>query len=134
MAPQRVSKAWKAMSLQLPAPCLRVSTPDGQGQMGTNMREAAGKTGEPPAARLKRLQMRAWRRGTKEMDLILGPYADARLAGLSPDRLSLLDRLMAENDQDLYRWLTGQAEPPALLTGLLAEIAEFARDRLSPQI
>jgi len=80
------------------------------------------------------LQMRAWRRGTKEMDLILGPYADARLAGLSPDRLSLLDRLMAENDQDLYRWLTGQAEPPALLTGLLAEIAEFARDRLSPQI
>ncbi|MGL4320881.1 MAG: succinate dehydrogenase assembly factor 2, partial [Paracoccaceae bacterium] len=35
---------------------------------------------ETPDARLKRLSMRSWRRGTKEMDLILGPFADAHLS------------------------------------------------------
>ena len=37
---------------------------------------------EDANARLKRLTMRSWRRGMKEMDLILGPYADARLADM----------------------------------------------------
>ena len=41
--------------------------------------------------RLKRMRMRSWRRGTKEMDLILGPYADARLSGLSVPELDLYD-------------------------------------------
>ena len=39
--------------------------------------------GETAEARLKRMAMRSWRRGTKEMDLVLGPFADAHLAGLS---------------------------------------------------
>ena len=62
--------------------------------------------------RLKRLKIRAWRRGTKEMDLILGTFADQRLAALSLEELDLLEALMSENDTDLYPWFTGQADVP----------------------
>lgn len=87
---------------------------------------------ETPEARLKRMRMRSWRRGTKEMDLILGPYADARLASLDPAALDLYDRLLEENDQDLYPWISGQAAPPAVFDALLTEIGDFARARISP--
>lgn len=83
-------------------------------------------TGE---AALKRLAMRSWRRGTKEMDLILGPYADAHLAAMPSDRLALYEALLAENDQDLYPWMTGAAAAPDRFAPLVAEIATFARDR-----
>lgn len=67
---------------------------------------------ETREARLKRMKIRSWRRGTKEMDLILGPYADAELAGMDEEALDLYDALLLENDQDLYQWVSGQAEPP----------------------
>lgn len=89
---------------------------------------------ETVEARLKRLKMRSWRRGTKEMDLILGHFADARLGALAPTVLDLYDALLEENDQDLYPWVTGAAAPPQRFAPLLAEIAEFARARHSPQI
>ena len=63
--------------------------------------------------RLKRLKMRAWHRGTKEMDLILGSFADQRLESLDAEELDLLEAFMDENDTDLYPWFTGQAEAPA---------------------
>lgn len=85
---------------------------------------------ESPDARLKRLRMRSWRRGTKEMDLILGPYADAHLAGMGPAVLDLYDMLLEENDQDLLPWVLGQGIPPGALAGLIAEIGVFARARL----
>ena len=82
--------------------------------------------------RLKRLRMRSWRRGTKEMDLVLGPYADARLGAMDEATLALYDRLLTENDQDLLPWVLGQTPPPPDYGALLAEIAAFARTRLSP--
>lgn len=92
----------------------------------------AGGVAEEPGARLKRLAMRSWRRGTKEMDLILGPFADAHLAGLSEAELALYDRLLAENDQDLITWVMGTATAPGWAAPLLARIAGFARSRLAP--
>lgn len=89
--------------------------------------------GETAEARLKRMTMRSWRRGTKEMDLVLGPYADANLAGLSAADLDLYDALLAENDQDLMSWLLGQSAPPLGLAPLLARIAAFAETRISRQ-
>ena len=85
---------------------------------------------ETAEARLKRMQMRSWRRGTKEMDLILGPYADAHLAAMPPARLDLYDRLLGENDQDLLPWMLGQQPPPEGYGPLIDEIAAFARARL----
>ncbi|WP_374395584.1 succinate dehydrogenase assembly factor 2 [Tabrizicola sp.] len=86
---------------------------------------------ETADARLKRMAMRSWRRGTKEMDLVLGPFADAHLAGLGEADLLTYDALLAENDQDLMAWVLGQSAPPAALAPLLARITDFARARLS---
>jgi antitoxin CptB len=87
---------------------------------------------ETAEARLKRMQMRSWRRGTKEMDLILGPFADARLADMSGSTLADYDALLAENDQDLIQWVLGQSAPPARFAALIAQIAAHARGRLLP--
>ena len=62
--------------------------------------------------RIKRLRMRSWRRGIKEMDLILGAFADAELAGLDDVTLDDYERLLEENDWDLYYWVTGAREVP----------------------
>lgn len=86
---------------------------------------------ETTEARLKRMAMRSWRRGTKEMDLVLGPYADAHLATMPEAKLALYDILLEENDQDLLPWVLGQNPPPLELTDLIAEIGTFARNRLA---
>mgnify|MGYP000888424354 FL=1 len=80
-------------------------------------------------ARLKRMRMRSWRRGTKEMDLILGPWADERLAGMDAAALDLCDLLLEENDQDLYPWVSGAQPCPAQYLDLLSEISAFAKAR-----
>ncbi|MBP9182086.1 MAG: succinate dehydrogenase assembly factor 2 [Fuscovulum sp.] len=85
---------------------------------------------ETAEARLKRMRMRSWRRGTKEMDLVLGPFADAELETMVEDDLAVYDRLLDENDQDLMAWLLGQSAPPEGLAPLLARIGAFARARL----
>ena len=53
---------------------------------------------------LKRLKIRSWRRGTKEMDLILGKFADENLSLLSQSELEVYDKMLDENDNDLYNW------------------------------
>lgn len=84
---------------------------------------------ESPEDRLKRMRMRSWRRGTKEMDLILGPFADSELAGLGAADLDLYDALLSENDQDIYPWITGAQALPDRYAALLARIGQFARIR-----
>ncbi len=81
---------------------------------------------ETAEARLKRMSMRSWRRGTKEMDLILGPWSDTHLAALSVEELDLYDALLAENDQDLMAWIFGQAAVPGHFAEILGRIARFA--------
>ena len=84
---------------------------------------------ETQEARLKRMRMRSWRRGTKEMDLILGPYADEMLPKMSESALVLYDALLEENDQDLYPWVSGAQPCPPQYLELLSKIAVFARAR-----
>ena len=73
--------------------------------------------------RLKRLHMRSMRRGIKEMDLILSTYAGRHLADMSDAELDLYDALLNENDQDLYRWVTGQEAAPDRLAPLIADVS-----------
>lgn len=79
---------------------------------------------EDRATRLKRLQMRSMRRGIKEMDILLSAYATASLEQMNDAQLDLYDQLLHENDQDLYQWVTGQAEPQERFRALVAEIAQ----------
>ena len=67
---------------------------------------------EDPAVRLKRLRMRSWRRGTREMDLILGGYADEALNALETGSLDRFEALLAEDDNDLYRWIATGGDVP----------------------
>jgi len=76
--------------------------------------------------RLKRLKMRSWRRGIKEMDLILGPFSDTELEGLDDARIAVYDAMLSENDHDLYQWVTGQTPTPPRYHDLLAAISEFS--------
>jgi len=69
--------------------------------------------GEDIAIRRKRLRYRAWHRGTKEMDLILGPFADANVDRFDTSALDRLEALMNEEDPPLLKWVMRQEEPPA---------------------
>ena len=64
--------------------------------------------------RLRRIRFRAWHRGFREADLIIGPFADTRAHLLSDDQLDRLETLMEEADQDLYDWIIGRAPVPAV--------------------
>ena len=79
---------------------------------------------ETAEARLKRLYMRSMRRGIKEMDLILQAFADRNLAQMDAEQLDVYDALLSENDQDLYQWVTGQADAPAKYARLVHEISQ----------
>jgi antitoxin CptB len=57
--------------------------------------------------RRKRLLFRCWHRGTREMDLILGRFADAEIGNLSDAELSELEHLLEVPDPDLYAALIG---------------------------
>jgi len=80
---------------------------------------------ETPEDRLKRLRLRSWRRGTKEMDLILGGFADRELAGLDGAGLDAYEALLEENDWDLYYWVTGARDAPAAHAPLIRRLALF---------
>ena len=62
--------------------------------------------------RRKRNLYRAWHRGTKEMDLLLGPFAEAELAAMSEDELEQFEVLLELPDQDFYTYLTGAKPVP----------------------
>ena len=75
---------------------------------------------------LSKLKYRAWHRGFREADLILGPFADRYLQELAAEELEDFERLLEAPDHDLYAWIIGQAEPPeALDLPVLAKIRAF---------
>lgn len=80
----------------------------------------------------KRLMYRAHHRGTKEMDLILGPFAEAHLAGYDAAMLSRFEAVLEEADQDFMSWITGQSAVPADADHeLVVSIIAFARKGLA---
>ena len=69
--------------------------------------------GEDIAIRRRRLRYRAWHRGTKEMDLVLGPFADAHLELYGTPELDRLEALMDQEETDLLKWVMGLEPVPA---------------------
>jgi antitoxin CptB len=79
--------------------------------------------GEDIGIRRKKLRYRAWHRGTREMDLVLGPYADAHTDQMDHDQLDRLEALMSEEDPPLLQWVMGQESPPEHIDrAFLAEV------------
>lgn len=88
--------------------------------------------------RLRRLRMRSWRRGMKEMDMILGPFADDLLNELESDELDSYEILLEQNDQDLYRWITARTGARQLqgrpdLQKILDRVTDFVTAKWSRQ-
>ena len=78
-------------------------------------------------ARLKRIRFRAWRRGFREADLILGPFAEQEAPGLTPGQLDELERLLDQPDHDLYAWIIGQQPIPAEHAGGVLDLIRSFR-------
>lgn len=77
-------------------------------------------------ARLRKLRFRAWRRGFREADLLLGGFADAHLHELDAADLDRFEALLAESDHDLYGWLIGRdPAPPAFDHALLRRMQAY---------
>lgn len=79
--------------------------------------------------RRKRLRFRAWRRGFREIDLILGGFADRHAQSLDEAELLAFEALLEARDQDVYAWIVGEADPPpAHATPLLERLQKFRPD------
>jgi antitoxin CptB len=84
------------------------------------------KSSEGLDARRRRLLFRSWHRGIREMDLIMGRFADAWIARLSDRELDDYERLIAVPDPELYAWIAGQeAAPPDFDSELLRRLRAF---------
>ncbi|HRD27279.1 MAG TPA: succinate dehydrogenase assembly factor 2 [Caulobacter sp.] len=59
--------------------------------------------------RLKKIRLRAWRRGFREADLILGPFADRHCPTMTAAQLDAFEALLEEADQDIYDWYLGRS-------------------------
>lgn len=83
--------------------------------------------------RIKRLKYQSWYRGCKEADILLGNFARAELDSLNDTQLDEFERLLGENDVDMFRWLTDQATPPADIesNATFRTIYQFCKQRNS---
>ena len=76
--------------------------------------------------RRRKLLFRAWRRGVREMDLIIGRFADAHIGTFDDRALDDFERLIEAPNAALYAWVTGGGRPPAEYdTAVLAQLIVF---------
>ena len=79
-----------------------------------------------PGVRRRRLVFRAWHRGTREMDLVMGRFADANAATLDDREVDEFEALMDAPDPEIFKWVTGAVPTPANYeTALLQRIRAF---------
>ena len=82
---------------------------------------------DPASARRKKLLFRAWHRGTREADLLLGPFADRHLDGFDAGQLERFEALLERRDDEIYDWVAGLAEPdPAIRTDVVELLLQFS--------
>ena len=68
-------------------------------------------------ARLKRLRFRAWHRGVREADLLIGGFFDACAESWSEEEAAWFEALLEEQDVDIMAWALGTAPPPERFDG-----------------
>jgi antitoxin CptB len=70
-------------------------------------------------ARRRRLRFRCWHRGTRELDLMFGRFADAQLATLSEAEIGEFERWLEVPDPQMFNYVNGAETPPAALDSAL---------------
>jgi antitoxin CptB len=81
---------------------------------------------ESLSIRRKKLIYRAWHRGTREADLLLGRFADALVPGFDEAQLGQFEALLTESDPDIYDWLVGRQAAPAALGAVMLLLKRFS--------
>ena len=86
--------------------------------------------------RLGRIAFRAWRRGFREADLVLGPFVDRVGPTLDETEQDSLEALLAQDDDHrLYAWIIGtEATPAEHETSVMAKIRAFMRDHVAAAV
>lgn len=85
--------------------------------------------------RLGRISYRAWRRGFREADMVLGPFTDQVGPGLSDAELDILEHLLSEEDKDIYAWIIEkEPTPPEFETPVMAQIRAFMREHVAAEV
>jgi antitoxin CptB len=85
-------------------------------------------------ARRRRVLFRAWRRGLREMDLVMGRFADVNLPGIDEADLSEFERLLDFPDWRVLAWITGEEPtPPDFDTPLFARLSAAPRQALTKE-
>ena len=75
-----------------------------------------------------KLLFRCWHRGMREMDLIMGRFADAAIEQLTSDELAEFEHQLEVPDRELLAWITGEADvPPDYDTALFRRLRDFNR-------
>jgi antitoxin CptB len=78
--------------------------------------------------RRRKLLFRSWHRGIREMDLIMGGFADAAIASMTDSDLDELERLLDVPDQIIYAWITGDEPIPAQFdTAFFRRMCDFSK-------
>lgn len=86
------------------------------------------RTSEDLDVRRRKALYHAWHRGTRELDLLLGRFADAEIGTLSDVDLGTFERLMEVPDRELFGWILGREDIPDNWDGpLLQRIIGFAK-------
>ena len=76
----------------------------------------------------RRLLFRAWHRGMRELDLIMGRFAESTIGQLTADELMHFEQLMEVPDRELLAWITGEADVHAQFdSALFRRLRDFNR-------
>ncbi|MBW8637020.1 succinate dehydrogenase assembly factor 2 [Hoeflea sp. WL0058] len=79
--------------------------------------------------RRRKILFRCWHRGIREMDIVMGQFADRNIDKLTDDELDTLERILEVDDRDLIRWVTGEIDTPADFdTALFRAICAYERN------
>lgn len=70
----------------------------------------------------KRLTFRAWHRGTREMDLLMGSFADRNINDFDRSELAIFEEVLINNDPDVYDWIIGRQKAPDELNSRVLDL------------
>jgi antitoxin CptB len=88
------------------------------------------RSSEGLSERRRKLLFRSWHRGIREMDLIMGGFADVSIAAMTDGELDELERLLDVPDQEIYSWFTSEGVVPAQFdSALFKRMKEFSNRR-----
>jgi len=84
------------------------------------------RTSDDLSPRRRKILYHAWHRGTRELDLLLGRFADSAIADLTDAELDEFEALLEVDDRELFGWVLGTREVPATApAGVFGKLMAF---------